>query len=88
MLAVLAYFLCLAALTPALSLDVFLIFLSRMPRQHDVLAILTTLLQLLASVTSPVKVALTLGIIFCAFAVRRATLAMQPRPVLWYGDGI
>ena len=88
MFAVLGYFLCLAALTPALSLDVFLIFLSRMPRQHDVLAILTTLLQLLATVTSPVKVAITLGIISCAFAVRRVTMAMKPRPALWYGDGI
>jgi hypothetical protein len=88
MFAVLGYFLCLAALTPALSLDVFLIFLSRMPRQHDVLAILTTLLQLLATVTSPVKVAITLGIISCAFAVRRVTMAIKPRPALWYGDGI
>ncbi|MGH7957837.1 MAG: hypothetical protein ACREH8_12640 [Opitutaceae bacterium] len=70
---VLGYFLCLAVLTPALSLDVFLGLLGKTPRQHDVLAIFATLLQLLATVTSPVKVAISLGIVFCAIAARRAT---------------
>ena len=86
--AVLGYILCLVALTPALSLDVFLGFLNKTPRQHDVLTVLSTLLQLLATVTSPVKVAITLGIFFCAYAVRRATMAVKPRPSLWHGDGI
>ena len=82
------YILCLAVLTPALSLDVFFSLLNKTPRQHDVLSVFATLLQLLTTVTSPVRVSITLGILFCAFAVRRATLAMRPKPELWFGDGI
>ena len=85
---VLSYFLCLVVLTPALSLDVFLGLLNKTPRQHDVLAMLSTLLQLLATVTSPVKVALTLALLLCAVAARRATMAFKPNPALWYADGI
>ena len=82
------YLLCLAVLTPALSLEVVLSLLGKIPRQHDVLAALSTLLQLLGSVTSPMKVALTLGVLLCACAVRRALLALRPKPELWYADGI
>ena len=63
------YFLCLAVLTPALSLDVFFGLLGKTPRQHDVLALLGTLLQLFATVTSPFRIAFTLAVFLCAFVV-------------------
>jgi hypothetical protein len=85
---VFGYFLCLVVLTPALSLDVFLTLLGKTPRQHDFLAVFSTLLQLLATVTSPVKIGITLGILFCAYAARRATLAFRRNNELWYADGI
>jgi hypothetical protein len=88
MLPLLSYFLCLAVLTPTLSLDVFFCLLSRVPRQHDLLAIFGTLLQLLATVTSPVKIAFSLGVLCFAFAARHAMNALKPEPALWYADGI
>ena len=63
------YFLCLAVLTPALSLDVFFGVLGKTPRQHDVLAFLSTLLQLFATVTSPFRIAFTLAVFLCASVV-------------------
>ena len=84
----LGYLLCLAVLSPALSLEIFLGVLAKTPRQHDVLALLGTTLQLLVSVTSPVKIALMLCIVLCASAVQRATLALKAPPTNWYGDGI
>ena len=88
MLPFLGYFLCLAVLTPTLSLDVFFNVLSKAPRQHDLLAAFATLLQLLATVTSPVRIALTLAVFCFAFAARQAANALRPEPALWYADGI
>ena len=88
MFSLLGYFLCLVALTPTLSLDVFFSLLNKAPRQHDLLAIFGTLLQLLATVTSPVKIALTLAMFCFAFAARHAVNARKPAPALWYADGI
>jgi hypothetical protein len=75
MTAVLGYFLCLAALMPALSLDVFLGLLRKTPRQHDVLALMRTIIQLLATVTSPFKIALTLAVLLCAYAIESGRFA-------------
>ena len=88
MLPLLEYFLCLVVLTPTLSLDVFFSLLNKAPRQHDVLAVFATLLQQFATVTSPVKLALTFGVLCFGFAVRHAVNAFNPQPAVWYGDGI
>jgi hypothetical protein len=88
MLTLLGYFLCLAVLTPALSLEVFFCVLSKMPRPHDVLAVFSMLLQLLATVTSPVRITLTLTLFLCAYLARQTITALSPSPALWYGDGI
>ena len=82
------YFLCLVVLTPALSLDVFFCLFSKMPRQHDVLALFAALLQLLATVTSPVRIGLTLAMFLFAFAARHTLTVLRPDPALWYADGI
>jgi hypothetical protein len=65
--ALLGYFLCLAALLPALSLDVFFGVLGKTSRQHDVLVVIRTVVQLLATVTSPFRITLTLAVMLCAF---------------------
>ena len=83
-----SYFLCLVVLMPALSQEVFLGFLGRVPRQHDLLAVFSTLLQLLATVTSPMKIALTLGLLALAHTARRASLALQRSNEPWYAEGI
>jgi len=88
MFPLLSYFLCLMVLTPTLSLDVFFSLLGRAPRQHDLLAVFGTLLQLLATVTSPVKIAFSLSMLLFAFAARRAVKALEPQPAVWYADGI
>jgi hypothetical protein len=88
MLPLLSYFLCLAVLTPALSLDVFFSLFSKAPRQHDLLSIFAMLLQLLATVTSPVKIALTLAVFCLAFAARHTVNALKPEPAVWHAEGI
>jgi hypothetical protein len=65
----LGYFLCLAVLTPALSLDVFFSLLGKTPRQHDVLGVFSTLLQLFATVTSPFRIAFTLAVFLFALVI-------------------
>jgi drug/metabolite transporter (DMT)-like permease len=64
----LGYFLCLFALVPALSLEVFFGLLGKTTRQHEVLSILRMLLQLLTSVTSPVKIALATTVLLFGLA--------------------
>ena len=88
MLPLLGYFLGLLVLAPTLSLDVFFGLLGKAPRPHDLLSFYATLLQLLATVTSPVKIALTLAVLCFAFAARHAVNALSPPPAVWYGDGI
>lgn len=66
--AVLGYFLCLAILMPALSLDVFFGLLSKTNRQHEVLALIRSIVQMFVTVTSPFKIALTLAVLLCAYA--------------------
>ena len=83
-----SYFLCLVVLMPALSQEVFLGLLGKVPRQHDLLAVFSTLLQLLATVTSPMKIAISLGILGLAYAARRASLALQRSNETWYAEGI
>ena len=78
----LGYFLCLAVLTPALSLDVFFSLLGKTSRQHEVLSLFSTLLQLFATVTSPFRIAFTLAVLLFVLCVesvlmqRILTLAM------------
>ena len=67
--ALLGYFLCLAALLPALSLDVFFGVIGKTSRQHDVLVVIRTAVQLLATVTSPFRITLTLAVMLCAYLV-------------------
>ena len=63
------YFACLAMLTPALSLDVFFGLLGKTSRQHDILALIRTIVQLLSTVTSPFRIALTVAVLVCAHTV-------------------
>ena len=88
MIPLLSYFLCLLVLTPTLSLEVFFSLLSKAPRQHDLLSVFATLLQQFATVTSPVKIALTLGVLCFGFAARHAVNALKPQPAVWYAEGI
>jgi hypothetical protein len=70
----LGYFLCLAVLTPALSLDVFFRLLGKTSRQHEVLGVFSTLLQLFATVTSPFRIAFTLGVLLLALFIESVWL--------------
>jgi hypothetical protein len=63
------YFICLAVLAPALSVDVFFGLLGKTPWQYEILVVLSTLLQLFATVTSPFRIAFTLAVFLCAVAV-------------------
>ncbi len=69
MTAVLGYFVCLAILLPALSLDVFFGLLSKTNRQHEVLALIRSVVQILVTVTSPLRLGLTLAVLLCAYAL-------------------
>jgi hypothetical protein len=62
------YSLCLLALMPALSLEVFFGLLGRTSHQHEALAIVRTILQLLTSVSSPAKIGLATGVLLLAYA--------------------
>jgi hypothetical protein len=64
----LGYFLCLAVLMPALSLEVFFRLVGRTTRLPEVFAFFRTILQLLVSVTSPVKIALATAVLLFAYA--------------------
>ena len=70
----LGYFLCLAVLTPALSLDVFFRLLGKTSRQHEVLGVFSTLLQLFATVTSPFRIAFTLAVFLFALFIESVWL--------------
>ena len=66
--AMLGYLLCLFAIPPALSLEIFCWFLGRTTRQHDVLGLFRSMLQTLATVSSPSKLGLTMLVLLFAFA--------------------
>ena len=72
MTVIIGYFLCLAVIMPAFSLDVFFALLGATTRQHDLLALFRATSQMLATVTSPVKIGLTIIILFGTFAVDSA----------------
>ena len=75
----LGYFLCLFAILPAFSLDVFFWFLGKTTRQHDVLGLFRSTLQMLVTVSSPFKIALTMAVLLLAFA------SDSPRPTRGIG---
>ena len=70
----LGYFLCLAVLTPALSLDVFFSLLGKTSRQYELLSAFSTLLQLFATVTSPFRIAFTLAVLLLALFIESVWL--------------
>jgi hypothetical protein len=70
----LGYFLCLAVLTPALSLDVFFSLLGKTSRQNELLSAFSTLLQLFATVTSPFRIAFTLAVFLFAMFIESVWL--------------
>ena len=65
----LGYFLCLVALVPALSPDVFFGLIGKTTRQYEVLTIYRAILQMLTTVTSPVKIALATAVLLFGYAV-------------------
>ena len=66
--AVLGYLLCLVALLPAFSLNVFFWLIGRTTRQHDFLGLFRSTLQMMVTVSSPYKIALTVFALLLAFA--------------------
>ena len=64
----LGYFLCLVALVPTLSLEVFFGLLGKTTRQYEVLTIYRAILQMLTTVTSPVKIALATAVLLFGYA--------------------
>jgi hypothetical protein len=74
MSAICGYFLCVLALTPALSLAVFFGVLGKSTRQHDLLELVRFAVQMAAGVTSPFKLGLMLAILLGVF------IAGAPRP--------
>jgi hypothetical protein len=67
MSAILGYFLCVLALTPALSLEVFFGVIGRSTRQHDLLELFRFAVQMAVGVTSPFKLAMVLAVITGVF---------------------
>lgn len=64
----LGYVLGLAILMPALSIEVFVGIVGKTTRLPEVFAIFRTILQMLVSVTSPVKIALATAVLLFAYA--------------------
>lgn len=67
MSAIVGYFLCVLALTPALSLGVFFGVIGKSSRQHDLLELFRFAVQMAAGVTSPFKLAMLLAVIVGVF---------------------
>lgn len=59
------------ALAPALSLAVSIWVVARLARRHELLEVVRVVVQTLATVTSPVRIALTLAVLLAVFAARR-----------------
>ena len=68
MSSLLGYFVCLVALAPALSLDVFFGLLGKTTRQYEVLTIYRAILQMLTTVTSPAKIAVATAVLLFGYA--------------------
>jgi hypothetical protein len=79
MTAISGYFLCVLALTPALSLGVFFGVIGRSERQHDLLELFRFAVQMAAGITSPFKLGMLMAImigVFLAGAQRSARLGV------------
>ena len=68
--------LCLLGVVPGLPLEAFLWTLSRTGRPHHVIGVLRSLLQTLATVSSPVRIAFTFMVLIVSFI---ADVAKPPR---------
>ena len=74
MSSIFGYLLCVLALTPALSLAVFFGVIGKSTRQHDLLELFRSAMQMAAGVTSPFKLGMILAVLLGVF------IAGSPRP--------